>query len=161
VEPAEIQHLFLFLFLFLFLQEYLDKLLPKLRECDTTPEPLFYRSQRDAWRADALATIPKQKSVAFKLVNNNLCGFADFQYRVGGEYRMDGPIQMCARGFHYCLALEHCYLYVEHLARPYRCLLVEVTGRVISDADGRKHVTDRLRVIKEIPAPRGDACGFP
>ena len=73
-----------------------------------------------------------------------------FQYEVGKTYEMDGKIELCRRGFHFCEKLEDCFNYYEavtwnHIAE------VEALGEVIRATDDSKCVTNKIRIVREIP----------
>ncbi|MDE2095880.1 MAG: hypothetical protein KGL39_01385 [Patescibacteria group bacterium] len=64
----------------------------------------------------------------FKIVDCRLCGYGGFPYAVGklAETKEEPGLHSCAR------ALD-CYAGVDHLTRPLRFLVVEVSGAVTTD----------------------------
>src|SRR3990167_11188207 len=73
-----------------------------------------------------------------------------FQYKVGEEYTFDGEISICKSGFHACKELKDCFKY-------YSCVgwnkfaEVEILGEVLTYDKDSKVVTNRIKIIKEIP----------
>jgi hypothetical protein len=35
-----------------------------------------------------------------------------FQYEIGKTYEMDGEIEICRRGFHFCESISDCYKFL-------------------------------------------------
>ena len=69
-----------------------------------------------------------------------------FRYEPGRVYEMDGRIWPCERGFHFCRKMADVFDY--YGMEGCRYAEVEALGRVIDD--GRKSVTDKLRVVREL-----------
>ena len=69
-----------------------------------------------------------------------------FQYEVGKTYEMDGEIEPCRRGFHFCRNMADVLNYYK--AEGCRYAKVEALGKII-DGEG-KSVTDRIRIVKEL-----------
>ena len=88
----------------------------------------------------------------YKAFNQDLT-CRNFQYEVGKTYTYDGEIEVCKRGFHFCRRLVDCFRYYDfHTAgggHPRICE-VEALGKVLDDEDGRKSVTDRIRIVREL-----------
>jgi hypothetical protein len=73
-----------------------------------------------------------------------------FHYKVGKTYEFDGNIELCKAGFHFCENIADCFSY--YYGRRTRFAKVEALGKVIrSDDDTSKCVTDKIRIIEEIP----------
>ena len=69
-----------------------------------------------------------------------------FQYEVGKEYEID-EISLCKRGFHFCKKMADVFSYYGSIDCRYA--EVEAVGEIIEGDD--KCVTDKIRIIKEIP----------
>ena len=69
-----------------------------------------------------------------------------FQYEVGKEYEMDGYIEPCERGFHFCKTMAQVFNY--YCGTDKRYAEVEAFGDV-EEADD-KCVTNKIRIIREI-----------
>jgi len=75
------------------------------------------------------------------------------QYEVGETYTLDertqGPLQMCLTGFHFCRKLHN--VNKHYALHEVRLVLfeVETLGKVINN--GKKSVTDKIRIIREVP----------
>ena len=72
-----------------------------------------------------------------------------FQYEVGKTYEMDKNIKLCERGFHFCENIADCYSYYKQADA--RFAKVEAVGSVIMANVDSKCVTDKIRIIEEIP----------
>ena len=70
-----------------------------------------------------------------------------FQYEVGKEYEMDGYIEPCERGFHFCKTMMQVFNYYRGTDKRYA--EVEAFGDVEERED--KCVTNKIRIIREIP----------
>jgi hypothetical protein len=68
------------------------------------------------------------------------------QYAVGGEYKIEGSLEWCKRGFHFCGTVAQVHLYY-NLADSRICE-VEATGFVISGKG--KYVTNRIKILREL-----------
>ena len=70
----------------------------------------------------------------------------DFQYEVGQTYEMDGEIEPCRRGFHFCPKMADVFNYYNE--KGCRYAEVEAVGKVLGHGD--KSVTNRLRIVREL-----------
>ena len=70
----------------------------------------------------------------------------DFQYEPGKVYEMDGEIELCKSGFHFCPKMADVFDYYDK--NDCRYAEVEALGQVIKGND--KCVTDRLRIVREL-----------
>ena len=73
----------------------------------------------------------------------------DFQYEVGGEYSIDGDLEICERGFHFCDNPFDVFDYYPPMIGARYCI-VEAIGTVIKSDDGDKCVTDKIKIVQEI-----------
>ena len=70
----------------------------------------------------------------------------DFQYEVGQTYEMDGEIEPCRRGFHFCPRMADVFNYYDREGCRYA--EVEAFGKIIEDGD--KCVTDKICIVREL-----------
>lgn len=69
------------------------------------------------------------------------------QYEVGKTYKLDGPLEMCKNGFHFCLRVADCFNY--YAFNPHNKVAeIEASGRV--ETEGDKSVTDEITIVREI-----------
>ena len=76
----------------------------------------------------------------------------DMQYEIGQTYEMDGEINPCERGFHFCKSLADCYKFYPTTENTRIC---EVTA--LGDAktdDDIKYCTNKIRIGREVKKPR-------
>ena len=69
-----------------------------------------------------------------------------FQYEPGKVYEIDGKIEPCERGFHFCRNMADVFNY--YGKNSCRYAEVEAFGKVIDSDD--KSVTDRIRIVREL-----------
>ena len=76
----------------------------------------------------------------------------DMQYEIGHTYEMDGKIELCERGFHFCKSLADCYRFYPTMEDTRIC---EVTalGDVKTD-DEFKYCTNKIKIGREVKKPR-------
>ena len=110
---------------------------------------------QDAAETKELKNAPPKPLRGYKLVDQNYRGWYGFQYEIGQTCRIFNEPVICEKGFHFCLDAGECFQYVQyHLKPPFRCLLVEVLGKVVNL--GTKYATNCLRVINEVEATHPD-----
>ena len=71
-----------------------------------------------------------------------------FQYEIGKEYSLEGKLQICESGFHFCENPFDCLWHYDNIKGNKRLFLVEALGEVITEYD--KSVTNRIKIIEEI-----------
>ena len=71
----------------------------------------------------------------------------DFQYEIGKEYEMDGPIVACRRGFHACAAPLEVFDYYSPVDSRY--CEVEQSGQLDTD-NGSKIASKKIKIGAEI-----------
>ena len=76
----------------------------------------------------------------------------DFQYEIGQTYEMDGDIECCARGFHFCKELVNCYRFYE-MSDNTRICKVEAIGE-IKTCDDIKYCTNKIKILSEVKNPK-------
>ena len=69
-----------------------------------------------------------------------------FQYEIGQTYEMDGEINPCKRGFHFCPKMADVFNYYDE--KGCRYAEVEAVGKVVEYGD--KSVTNKIRIIREL-----------
>jgi len=72
----------------------------------------------------------------------------EFQYEVGEEYTLEGKLEICKSGFHFCENPFDCLVYYDNIDGDKRLFLVEALGEVITG--GNKSVTNKIKIIEEI-----------
>ena len=72
-----------------------------------------------------------------------------FQYEIDKEYTLEGKLEICRNGYHFCETPFDCLKYYNNIKGDKRLFLVEVLGEVISQGD--KLVTNKIKIIEEIP----------
>ena len=72
-----------------------------------------------------------------------------FQYEVGKTYEIDGKIELCERGYHFCKNISDCFRYYDQSNA--RFAKIEALGEVIQADDDSKCVTDKIKILEEIP----------
>ena len=72
-----------------------------------------------------------------------------FQYEVGKEYETEETIALCKTGFHFCKNIADCFNYYPQVEA--RFAEVEAYGEVIEADDDSKCVTNKIRILREIP----------
>ena len=70
-----------------------------------------------------------------------------FQYEVGKTYEMDGKIELCDRGFHFCERLIDCFSYYDFDPQN-KFAEVEALGAILSD--GHKYCTNKIKIVREM-----------
>ena len=71
-----------------------------------------------------------------------------FQYEVRKEYSLEGELEICRNGYHFCENPFDCLEYYDNIKGDKRLFLVEALGEVISQGD--KTVTNKIKIIEEI-----------
>ena len=67
---------------------------------------------------------------------------------IGEIYEMDGEIEICERGFHYCPKLVNCFNYYGFNSNN-KVAEIEILGD-IKDDGGDKEVTNKFKIIREL-----------
>lgn len=87
----------------------------------------------------------------FKAFNKDLkC--LDFQYEIGQTYEIDGEIECCKKGFHFCKELSDCYRFYE-TSDDTRICEVEALGDIETN-DSIKYCTNKIKILSEVKNPR-------
>jgi hypothetical protein len=83
----------------------------------------------------------------YKMMESNMTCLG-FQYEIGKEYSLEGKLQICENGFHFCENPFNCLGYYNNINGNKRLFLVEALGKVINKYD--KSVTNKIKIIEEI-----------
>ena len=76
----------------------------------------------------------------------------DMQYEIGQTYEMDGEIEPCERGFHFCKSLADCYTFYP-TTEDTRICEVTALGDAKTD-DEVKYCTNKIKIGREVKKPR-------
>ena len=71
----------------------------------------------------------------------------DFQYEIGRTYEMDEPIEICARGFHFCENLKDCFNFYKPSDGSRYCEIESYGDTIESDT---KIVTAKIKIVREL-----------
>lgn len=89
---------------------------------------------------------------AYKVFNNNwMCKDYDFKSKgdvVGSVHLIEGELQLCVNGFHFCRTLSNCFNYYS-FSNTNKVAEIEVLGDIIGDAYD-KECTNKFRIVKEL-----------
>ena len=89
----------------------------------------------------------EKKIIAYKGFDKNLkC--RDFQYEVGKEYKMDGDIKCCERGFHACESPLEVFDHYDMLNS--RFAEVEQSGEIDKEEDTTKVCSSKIKIKAEL-----------
>jgi len=79
---------------------------------------------------------------------NMMC--RDMQYKVGEKYYLDGDIDICDRGFHFCYNLIDCYdFYPKDGKNRFFKVKVDIDKIDVNDS-GKKLVSNNIEILEEI-----------
>jgi len=76
-----------------------------------------------------------------------------FQYEIGKEYDLGKEPVVCERGFHFCKNLADCYQFYG-MNEDTRICVIEASGTILTDTDGVKYVTNKIKIVREVKNPR-------
>ena len=87
--------------------------------------------------------------IAYKVFSNDwTC--KGFKFEVGKEYTYDKEIKICESGFHACEKLQDCFDYYPCV--PWiKIAEVEMLGEIKRHTEDSKVVTNKIKIIREIP----------
>ena len=71
-----------------------------------------------------------------------------FQYELGKEYTLEGELEICKGGFHFCENPFDCLGYYDNIKGDKRLFIIESLSEVITEDD--KSVTNKIKIIEEI-----------
>ena len=70
-----------------------------------------------------------------------------YQYELNKKFILDGQLEMCYNGFHFCKEIENCFEYY-NFTNGERMFEIKASGETITKDD--KTVTDEIIFIKEL-----------
>ena len=89
----------------------------------------------------------ENKIISYKGFDENMqC--RGFQYEVGKEYKMDGNIKCCERGFHACKSPMEVWDYYDMLTS--RFAKVEQSGKIDTEENSTKVCSSRIKIKAEL-----------
>jgi hypothetical protein len=88
----------------------------------------------------------KKAYKGFKINSANQLHCRDFIFEVGKEYKIDGEIELCERGFHFCRNLNDIHNYY-NLSSSVICE-IEVLGDVKNEPNMEKSVTNSIKILR-------------
>ncbi len=75
----------------------------------------------------------------------------DTVYKLGEVYNIDGEIELCSKGFHYCDKLEDVFVYYDMDSTGHVFHRIQILGEYIDDPTEDKKVTNSFKILEEIP----------
>jgi len=88
----------------------------------------------------------KKAYKGFNVNSNNELYCRDFIFEVGKDYKIDGEIELCKRGFHFCWNLNDVNFFY-NLKTSVICE-VEILGNIKNEVNMSKSVTDHIKIIR-------------
>ena len=82
----------------------------------------------------------------FDVDNNNNLNCRGFIFKVGEEYSINGNLEMCKNGFHFCWELNNINEFYS-LSNSVICQ-VEIIGDILNDTDMKKSCTNKIKISK-------------
>jgi hypothetical protein len=71
------------------------------------------------------------------------------KFQVGETYTIEGPIEICRKGFHFCLNAAHCFSYYGFDSKNIVCE-VEALGEVQTHSEDSKVCTDKIKIVRQL-----------
>lgn len=81
----------------------------------------------------------------YKGFDKNMTGFNNYKYEVGKSYKMDGNIQVCNRGFHFCIKPENVLSFYNNKDCLYSHIFA--FGKVSSDYQTFKYAASNIIIL--------------
>ncbi len=72
-----------------------------------------------------------------------------FQFSENEEFKYDGEIEICNRGFHFCLKASHCFNYYDFNPNNIICE-VEGIGEILTHSDDSKICTNHIKIGRRL-----------
>lgn len=96
--------------------------------------------------------IPKNEPVIGYKAFTKALQCRGYQFAIGKEYHHKGPIQLCAKGFHFCSSVDKVFDFAPYELNPQttRVCSVLAWGNVQEDTRSGKYVASNIRVIREL-----------
>lgn len=83
----------------------------------------------------------------YKITTNGKC--LNLRYEVGKIYTLNGKLEICKTGFHFCLNADDLFDYYCYKKGITKIFEIEAIGEIIDSND--KSVTNKIKIIREIP----------
>ena len=87
--------------------------------------------------------------IGYKGFNSKLQGYNNFQFQEGLTYEIEGNLEMCKNGFHFCDMPLNVLEYYPNVKNN-KYAIIEALGKVIVDNEYNKLVTDIIKIVKII-----------
>lgn len=87
----------------------------------------------------------------YKAFNEDLTCI-DFHYEIGKEYEIEGELELCRNGFHFCENIADCYTYYP-VKDTTRICEIEASGEIIT-RDMKKFCASKIKILSEITDTR-------
>lgn len=71
-----------------------------------------------------------------------------YKYKIGETYVLDGKLEFCQNGFHFCEKFDECYDHYNNIHGNCHLLKVKAVGTVLTN--GYLSCTDKIEIIEEI-----------
>ena len=71
-----------------------------------------------------------------------------FKYEIGKTYTIEGNIECCKKGFHFCKELTDCFNYYDFDYNK-KFAIIEANDKIITD-DDEKYCTNNITIVKEL-----------
>ena len=96
--------------------------------------------------------IPKNEPVIGYKAFTKALQCRGYQFEIGKEYHHKGPIQLCAKGFHFCSSVDKVFDFAPYGLNPQATRVCSVLGwgNVQEDTRSGKYVASNIRVIREL-----------
>ncbi len=86
----------------------------------------------------------------FKGFHEDLSAYRGFKYEIGKVYEEDKKLIPCKSGFHFCKKLEDVNTHYCFSNESNRFCEIEAYGEIVDDNQGRKSVTSKIKIIREL-----------
>jgi len=117
-------------------------------------DDIIERFSLNAEESEELVEKEEVKIKGYKAFDENLeC--RGFKYEVGKEYKIEGKLEICENGFHFCKTIADCYSYYP-MSEKTRICEIEATGKTIEKGD--KCCTSKIKIVRELPREK-HRCG--
>jgi YD repeat-containing protein len=80
----------------------------------------------------------------------------DVNYVIGGEYEVEGDIELCKNGIHYCKDIDDVFRYYPHKDNLVVCEIEDIGD--VREEGGNKIVTNKIRVVRNVTDRLNELC---
>ena len=85
--------------------------------------------------------------VGYKALNADMTSrYGDMTYELDKWYQIEGKLEMCENGFHFCNTLEETFAF--YPLKGSRFFRVETKGKAITSSE--KNVAEKIRLVEEV-----------